>query len=48
MIGKILFVVEPEIVDESLSVAPALFDLDPAFEVDAAAEKALHVLPRIG
>ena len=47
MIGKILFVVEPEIVDESLSVAPALFDLYPAVEIDFAHEEALHILARL-
>ena len=46
MIGKILFVVEPEIVHESLSVAPALFDLHPAVEIDFAHEEALHILAR--
>ena len=46
MIGKILFVVEPEIVDESLSVAPALFDLDPAVEIDFAHKEAFHILAR--
>ena len=47
MIGKILFVVEPEIVYESLSVAPALFDLYPAVEIDFAHEEALHILTRL-
>ena len=33
--------------DESLSVAPALFDLHPAVKVDFAHEEALHILARL-
>lgn len=43
-----LLIVKPEIVNQSLSVAPILLDLYPTFEVDFAIEKFFHVLSRIG
>ena len=47
--GKIsLQSVQAEIVDQSLTVAPSLFDLNPTAEIDMTLKEFFHILPRPG
>ena len=45
---SVLLVVQSEIADKSLSVAPAFLDLYPAAQIDFAHEKVLHILTGFG